>query len=209
MDWTAQILRLDKSFYNTTEVGGGVIQTSASDSALIAAVAACLRYICEHPHVAMEKLVLYTTTQTHLLGKKAGLVLGLKVCALEVTSEDDFALRGEMLEVALREDVDDGLYPFILIATIGTTSSATVDQLSEIADIGANTDHILASLDESSYLHTETYPFLWLHVNAAWAGITLVHPEYHKVCQLPTVNAYADSFCTNFHKVCSCLIMSA
>jgi len=26
MDWTAQMLGLDKSFYNTTEVGGGVIQ---------------------------------------------------------------------------------------------------------------------------------------------------------------------------------------
>lgn len=134
MDWTAQILGLDKSFYNTTEVGGGVIQvcfsfsvlspnfidflaihkTTASDSALIATVAARSRYIREHPHVAMEKLVLYTTTQTHSLGKKAGLVLGLKVRALEVTAEDDFALRGETLEVALKEDVDAGLHPFVL-----------------------------------------------------------------------------------------------
>jgi aromatic-L-amino-acid decarboxylase len=30
MDWTAQILGLDKSFYNTTEVGGGVIQVCLS-----------------------------------------------------------------------------------------------------------------------------------------------------------------------------------
>jgi hypothetical protein len=62
----------------------------------------------------MEKLVLYTTTQTHSLGKKAGLVLGLKVRALEVTAEDDFALRGETLEMALKEDVNAGLHPFIL-----------------------------------------------------------------------------------------------
>jgi aromatic-L-amino-acid decarboxylase len=134
MDWTAQILGLDKSFYNTTEVGGGVIQvcfsssfpspniidpraihkTTASDSALIATVAARSRYIREHPHVAIEKLVLYTTTQTHSLGKKAGLVLGLKVRTLEVTAEDDFALRGETLDVALKEDVDAGLHPFVL-----------------------------------------------------------------------------------------------
>lgn len=62
----------------------------------------------------MEKLVLYTTTQTHSLGKKAGLVLGLKVRALQVTAEDDFALRGETLEVALKEDVDAGFHPFML-----------------------------------------------------------------------------------------------
>jgi aromatic-L-amino-acid decarboxylase len=81
---------------------------------LIATVAARSRYTREHPHVPVEKLVLYTTTQTHSLGKKAGLVLGLKVRALPVTAEDDFALRGETLEVALKEDVDAGLHPFIL-----------------------------------------------------------------------------------------------
>lgn len=182
MDWTAQILGLDKAFHNISEVGGGVIQTTASDSALIAAVAARSRYIREHPQVTMEKLVLYTTTQTHSLGKKAGLVLGLKVRALEVTAEDDFALRGETLEVALKEDVDAGLHPFIIVATIGTTSSGAVDRLDEIANVAKN------------------YPFLWLHVDAAWAGVALVCPEYREACQLSAVNTYADSFCTNFHK---------
>ncbi|OAX41200.1 hypothetical protein K503DRAFT_767882 [Rhizopogon vinicolor AM-OR11-026] len=182
MDWTAQILGLDKSFYNTTEVGGGVIQTTASDSALIATVAARSRYTREHPHVPVEKLVLYTTTQTHSLGMKAGLVLGLKVRALQVTAEDDFALRGETLELALKEDVETGLHPFILIATIGTTSSGAVDRLGEIADV------------------VKQYPFLWLHVDAAWAGVALVCPEYREACQLPAINSYADSFCTNFHK---------
>lgn len=120
--------------WDTTEVGGGVVQvcfsfsvpspnlidplaihkTTPSNSALIATVAAHSRYIREHSRVAIEKLVLYTTTQTHSLGKKAGLVLGLKVRALEVTAEDDFALRGETLEVALKEDLDAGLHPFVL-----------------------------------------------------------------------------------------------
>jgi aromatic-L-amino-acid decarboxylase len=62
----------------------------------------------------MEKLVLYTTTQTHSLGEKAGLILGLKVRTLQVTSEDGFALRGETLSVALKMDVDAGFHPFIL-----------------------------------------------------------------------------------------------
>ncbi|KAG1717998.1 pyridoxal phosphate-dependent transferase, partial [Suillus occidentalis] len=102
------------SFYNISEVGGGIIQTSASDSALVATVAARSRYIREHPHVAMENLVLYISSQTHSLGKKAGLILGLKVRTLQVTAQDDFALRGDTLKVALEEDVNAGLHPFIL-----------------------------------------------------------------------------------------------
>ena len=68
----------------------------------------------EHPDVPAEKLVLYTTTQTHSLGKKAGLVLGLKVRALEVTAEDNYALRGVTLNRALEEDASAGLHPFML-----------------------------------------------------------------------------------------------
>jgi aromatic-L-amino-acid decarboxylase len=182
MDWTAQILGLNKAFLNISEVGGGVIQTSASDSVLVATVAARSRYIREHPHVAMEDLVLYITTQTHSLGKKAGLVLGLKVRTLEVTAQDNFALRGDTLKVALEEDVNAGFHPFILIGTVGTTSSGAVDRLDEIADVAKH------------------YPFLWLHVDAAWAGVAFVCPEYREAYQLPAINNYADSFCTNFHK---------
>lgn len=182
MDWTAQLLGLDRSFYNISEVGGGIIQTSASDSALVATVAARSRYIREHPHVAMENLVLYISSQTHSLGKKAGLVLGLKVRTLQVTAQDDFALRGDTLKAALEEDVCAGLHPFILIGTVGTTSSGAVDRLDEIADVAKN------------------YPFLWLHVDAAWAGVAYACPEYREAYHLPAINNYVDSFCTNFHK---------
>lgn len=62
----------------------------------------------------MEDLVIYTTTQTHSLGLKAGLVLGLSVRILEVRSEDNFALRGATLQAALDDDEQQGKKPFIL-----------------------------------------------------------------------------------------------
>jgi len=68
----------------------------------------------QHPDVPAEKLVLYTTAQTHSLGKKAGLILGLNVRALEVAVEDNYALRGATLKRALEEDAKAGVYPFIL-----------------------------------------------------------------------------------------------
>ena len=42
---------------------------------------------------------------------------------------------------------------------------------------------------------------LWVHVDAAWAGVLLSCPEYREQLQLDRINEYADSFCTNFHKV--------
>lgn len=42
---------------------------------------------------------------------------------------------------------------------------------------------------------------IWLHVDAAWAGVALACPELRDTVQLDSINTYADSFCTNFHKV--------
>ena len=71
----------------------------------------------QYPDIPTEKLLIYTTTQTHSLGKKTGAVLGLKVRVLDVTSQDKFALRGCTLAQELETDKAAGLHPFILSAT--------------------------------------------------------------------------------------------
>lgn len=71
-----------------------------------------------HPDAELSKLVVYTTTQTHSLGTKAALVLGLSARALEVTLEDNLALRGETLQRALEDDIRSGKHPFILSQSI-------------------------------------------------------------------------------------------
>ena len=80
----------------------------------MAIVAARSLYIRDHPGTKLEDLVIYTTTQTHSLGSKAGLVLGIQVRAIEVSHDDQLALRGEALRDALEEDIKNGLKPFIL-----------------------------------------------------------------------------------------------
>ena len=62
----------------------------------------------------MEKLVIYVTTQTHCLGLKAGLVLGLPVYAFPVRTEDNFSLRGEDLREAIERDKAEGKHPFVI-----------------------------------------------------------------------------------------------
>ncbi|KJA20004.1 hypothetical protein HYPSUDRAFT_88967 [Hypholoma sublateritium FD-334 SS-4] len=182
MDWAAKLLGLSPDFYNSSGVGGGCIQTTASDSVLVAVVAARSLYQRNYPDTKMEDLVIYTTTQTHSLGAKAALILGLQVKTLEVTAEDRFALRGEGLRSALQEDERGGRKPFILIATVGTTSSGAVDNIPEIREV------------------VKDYPSLWVHIDAAWAGVALSCDEYRKELYLDEINSFANSFCTNFHK---------
>ncbi|KAF8070404.1 pyridoxal phosphate-dependent transferase [Lyophyllum atratum] len=182
MDWACRLLGLSPEFLNSSGIGGGALQNTASDSALIAVVAARSRYQRDYPEVKMEDLVIYTTTQTHSLGLKAGLVLGLSVRVLQVKLEDQFSLRGETLRDAMEEDEKLGKKPFILIATVGTTSSGAIDNLPEIQQIVKN------------------IPSLWIHIDAAWAGVALSCPEHRERCHLNTINEFATSFCTNFHK---------
>ncbi|KAG8800517.1 hypothetical protein FRC18_008007 [Serendipita sp. 400] len=182
MDWSAKLLGLDERFHTASGIGGGVLQTTASDAALLAAVVSRTRYTKLHPGVPMEKLVIYGTTQTHSLGAKAALILGVHFRALEVTMEDTFSLRGETFSKALKEDKEKGLHPYLMIATVGTTSSGAVDNIQEIGNI------------------LEEHPSIWLHVDAAWAGIGFALPEYRDVGHLDSINKYAHSFCTNFHK---------
>ncbi|KAF8638057.1 hypothetical protein AX16_010689 [Volvariella volvacea WC 439] len=182
MDWAARLLGLGPAFQNSSGVGGGAIQTTASESALIAVVAARSLYTRRHPDAKLDKLVIYTTTQTHSLGLKAGLVLGLEVRALEVATEDRFSLRGDTLRQALEEDLAAGKKPFILIATVGTTSSGAIDNLPEIGKV------------------LKDYPDMWVHVDSAWAGVALSCPEFRERCYLNEINEFASSFCTNFHK---------
>ncbi|KZV90786.1 hypothetical protein EXIGLDRAFT_837549 [Exidia glandulosa HHB12029] len=182
MDWAAKMLGLQEDFLHTSGKGGGVMQTTASDSALTAVVAARSRYQRAHPDISLDKLVVYTTTQTHSLGAKAALVLGLSIRALPVEADDQYALRGEVFKAAVEEDKLKGRHPFILIATVGTTSSGAVDRLDEIVDVGKD------------------YPDIWIHVDAAWAGVALACPEFREQAMLEHINAGAHSFCTNFHK---------
>lgn len=132
MDWAAKLLGLSPAFYNSSEVGGGVIQVglrylnryapsqfpvpkvSASDSVLVAVVAARSRFQRDHPDAKVEDMVIYATTQTHSLAQKAALVLSLQLRTIEVSSEDRYALQGSSLRAALEEDAKLGRKPFIL-----------------------------------------------------------------------------------------------
>ncbi|MGI9531448.1 pyridoxal phosphate-dependent decarboxylase family protein [Lutimonas sp.] len=100
----------------------------------------------------IEKSVIYLSKQAHHCIQKALRIIGLEDCIIRYVDIDN---RSRMLPLELdaliRQDIDKGLNPFLVVASAGTTDTGAVDPLEEIA------------------LISKKYQ-LWFHVDAAYGG---------------------------------------
>jgi aromatic-L-amino-acid decarboxylase len=178
LDWLRQMMGLDAGYT-------GIIYDTASVSSMHAIAAAregvelrireegmsgrqdlpLLRvYVSEHSHSSIEKGVI-----TLGLGQR-----GLR----KIPVDDEFRMDVKALADAIEEDKRNGYVPFCIVATVGTTSTSSIDPVSEIIPIGEK--------------HA-----MWLHVDAAYAGSAAVVPELRHIlagCER------ADSVAVNPHK---------
>lgn len=190
LDWLAQLLGLPECYLSKGE-GGGVIQGSASEAIVTVMVAARERALRELSK-GLEgkekqdkidslrgKLVALGSEHSHSSTQKGAIIAGTKYRSVPAGREDDFAMTGKGLRRVLEEFEKDGLIPYYLTATLGTTSTCAVDKFAEIAEV------------------LKDYPNLWVHVDAAYAGAALVCEEYH---HLTPPLAHFDSFDLNMHK---------
>ncbi len=168
LDWLAELIGLPESFRSTSLTGGGVIQGTASEATLVAMVAARSRVRRKRPGNA--PLVAYSSTQAHSSVLKAAMLAGVAKDSKDTAhvrlleTDSHYALRPEVLERAITEDLAAGRQPFFVCATLGTTSSGAMDPLGPIGEVMARTG--LTDMGG------------WLHVDAAWAGAALVCPEH-------------------------------
>jgi hypothetical protein len=84
---------------------------------MVSIVAARARYLSLYPDVSVDQLVIYATTQTHSLGLKSGLILGLPVHTISVYAEDNYSLRGQDLRETIEWDKANGKHPFVISET--------------------------------------------------------------------------------------------
>ena len=194
LDWLVEMLGLPASFRSAGK-GGGVIQDTASSSALCALLAARERATnyAANEHGCDGRLVVYTSSEAHSSIEKAVKIAGLGRANLRLIETDDaFAMRPEALARAIRSDRDAGRVPSFVSATIGTTSSNAIDPVRKIGEI--------------CRAHG-----VWLHVDAAMSGTAALCPEFrwtHDGAEL------ADSYCFNPHKWmftnfdCDCLYVA-
>ncbi|MDH3290548.1 MAG: pyridoxal-dependent decarboxylase [Gemmatimonadota bacterium] len=194
LDWLVDLLGLPPAFRSSAS-GGGVIQDTASSATLCAMLAARERTtdFATNRHGVDRPLTAYASSQAHSSVEKAIAIAGVGKDRLRLIEVDDhFAMRPDMLERAIRADLDAGLTPFFVCATVGTTSVTAIDP---VAAIGTICRH-----------HG-----LWLHVDAALAGSAAICPEFRWVHDGVEL---ADSYCFNPHKWlltnfdCDCLYVA-
>lgn len=125
---------------------------------------------------ASSRLVGYYSEQAHSSVERAGLVALIRMRA--VPTDDKYSMCHEALKAMIKEDLEKGMWPFFVCASLGTTNSCAFDSLENIGPI----------CQEHG---------LWLHVDAAYAGSFFACPE------LRTHAAgidWATSFNFNAHK---------
>ncbi|MFC4006358.1 pyridoxal-dependent decarboxylase [Nonomuraea purpurea] len=182
VDWLAELLALPARF-RTDAAGGGVIQDSASSASLVALLAALHR--AGDGRVADEgvtrRYTLYVSSQTHSSLEKAARIAGLGSVGVRAVRVDPrtLAMDPGHLRTLLAEDAAAGAVPTMVCATVGTTSTTAVDPVAAIGEVCREHG-------------------VWLHVDAAYAGVAALCPELRWLND--GVAEYADSYVTNPHK---------
>jgi len=180
LDWLAEMLQLPEKFRSSSD-GGSVIQDTASSAALSAVLAAREKKTNYRTNDSgnLGNLVAYVSGHTHSSLEKAIKIAGIGKNNLRLIDVDEtLAMRPEMLESAIKKDLQKGLIPFFVCATIGTTSTNAMDPLPEIGKICQKHE-------------------LWLHIDAAMSGTAAICPEYRYLLNGVEL---ADSFSFNPHK---------
>jgi aromatic-L-amino-acid decarboxylase len=107
----------------------------------------------------LTALRVYASDQAHSSAEKAAITLGIgEENVRRIPTDAAFRMDVAALRAALDEDARAGVRPLAVIATVGTTSTASVDPVPEIADVCAEAG-------------------VWLHVDAAYGGALGVLPE--------------------------------
>jgi aromatic-L-amino-acid decarboxylase len=173
LDWLRQWLGLPKSWF-------GIVYDTASTSSMHAIV--CAREMVA-PEARREgsrgDLVLYTSEQSHSSIEKGAIAVGLgQNNVRKVPVDSDFSMRPAVLAAMIEDDKAAGKRPICVVATIGTTSSTSIDPLPIIVEIAERNG-------------------MWVHVDAAYAGAAAILPEHRHI--LRGVES-AHSLVFNAHK---------
>ncbi|XP_059041209.1 cysteine sulfinic acid decarboxylase isoform X2 [Mustela lutreola] len=141
---------------------------------------------------ALPPLALFASKECHYSIKKGAAFLGLGTDSVRVVKTDE---RGKMIPEDLERQISlaeaEGIVPFLVSATSGTTVLGAFDPLEAIADVCQRHG-------------------LWLHVDAAWGGSVLLSQTHRHL--LDGIQR-ADSVAWNPHKLltaglqCSALLL--
>jgi aromatic-L-amino-acid/L-tryptophan decarboxylase len=178
LNWLRQLLGLPDPFE-------GVIYDTASVATLHGLAAAREAAVPGVRHQGLAgradvgPLRVYCSEHAHSSVDKAVILLGLGHASLRrIPADAHFSMDLAALRAAIADDRAAGATPVAIVATVGTTSMTSADPVDAIADICARER-------------------LWLHVDAAYAGVAAIVPDYRRYFH---GWQRADSIVVNPHK---------
>jgi len=173
LDWLRQWIGLPDGFF-------GIIYDTASTSSMHAIAAAREMADPEARTLGASRgLTLYCSEEAHSSIEKGAIAIGIgQRHVRKIPVDTEFRMRPEALATAVDADLAAGLRPFCVVATVGTTSTTSIDPLPAVAAIAER--------------HA-----MWLHVDAAYAGAAAIVPELRHILEGA---ARADSLVMNPHK---------
>lgn len=159
-DWLRRMVGLPPVFR-------GHINDTASIGSLLALAAARQKACGDDVRVRglcgrgdLPPLCVYASEQAHSSIDKAMITLGLGLDQLRrIATDEEFRMDAAALEEAIAADRAAGRRPIAVVATLGTTSTTSVDPVGRIAQVCGREG-------------------LWLHVDAAYAGSAAVCEEH-------------------------------
>lgn len=201
MDWIMRMLHApaDSPFLHESREGGGIIQNTAGEAMAVIMVAARVhQHRKDHGELSPEELywqdssslVVYMSDQTHFSGPKAVRVAGMRLHKIPARklAHGNYGITAADVKAAMALDRSRGLTPCAVLLNYGSTNTSGTDDLESFRDLR----------------ETEK---VWVHVDAAYAGASLILPEYRERSRL--IQDLATSFNFNGSKWFLCGFDSA
>lgn len=143
-----------KSVFSFPDNSVGCLSSGGSISTLITFTAARDKHQVKNKSIVNS--VIYLSEQVHHSTQKALRIIGLEDINIRYLPIDQHhRIKADALEELIEKDIANGLQPFLVVATAGTTDTGTVDPLDEIASIAKK--------------HKT-----WFHVDAAYGGFFIM-----------------------------------
>lgn len=178
LNWFRQMVGLPENYW-------GIIYDTASTSSMhaIASAREQLNLNIREDGMAgrndLPRLRLYCSEQAHSSIEKGAVTLGIGLSGVKkIPVNENYEMIPEKLEEAIQTDLANNIKPFCVVATVGTTSTTSIDPVKKISAVCNKYN-------------------LWLHIDAAYAGVTAIIPEMKLVAEAWN---QADSIVINPHK---------
>ncbi len=133
-----------------------------------------------------DKLRIVCSKKSHFTVQKTASIMGLGEAAVVcVDTHVDGTMDTEHLAQTLAQITEQGLLPFALVGTAGTTDHGAIDDLNRLADLAAQYQ-------------------CWLHVDGAYGGALILSSHKERLAGIERANSISVDFHKLFYQTISC-----